>query len=501
MLTPLPPEGARLVREVLIGAGYTHEQFRRNPTLREVPSRRLGNLPALVERTRDPSLLNALIRLYFLGVPVETQSIAGQIPQIVLLLMLESGILSRDGSRLTANVMLTPCDEFYFAADPAARMESPGAADMVLWPNPTSRLLQMLTIRRPTGATLDLGSGNGMQGILAAPFSRHITTTDLNPRAEEFTAFNASLNGIDGVECLTGDTFETVKGRKFDLILANPPFFVTPSSGTMYCENNLELDKYCERVIREAPAFLNEGGYLQMVFEWVQMSGQLWQDRLSGWLHDNGCDAWVLRSYARDAPSYAQERIGKLWQEPPAKSPQSPAVKFEEWMEYYRARGVEEVHGGVLSMRRRSPALWIRSEENQIRIEDMPVDPTGPFGDCVLETLATQEALARSQSDEQLLRLKPRLAPDAQLQNHFSVSAGKWVPESTTIARTKGVPSALSVEPQVAEFLVRCDGTMTLRELSEDLASAVQLDPAAVEKQCCAIVRKLAERRLILLVG
>jgi SAM-dependent methyltransferase len=497
MLTPLPPEGARLVREFLIGAGYTHEQFRRNPALREVPSRLTGNLPALMERTSGSSVLNALIRLYFLGVPVEAQSIAGQIPQIVVLLMLESGILSRDGSLLRANVMLTPCGEFFFAADPAARRESPGAADLVLWPNPTSRLLQNLTIRRPAGATLDLGSGTGMQGILAASFSRQVTTTDLNPRAEEFTAFNAALNGIEGVECLTGDTFEPVKGRKFDLILCNPPFFVTPTSGTMYCENSLELDQYCERVIREAPAFLNEGGYLQMVLEWVQMSGQPWQERLSGWLHDNGCDAWVLRGYARDAVSYAQERMGKRWQE----SPDPPAVKFEEWMEYYRARGVEEVHGGMLSMRRRSPALWIRSEENWIRIEDMPVDPTGPFGDCVLETFATQEALARSQSDEQLLRLKPRLAPDARLQNHFSVSAGQWVPESTTLARTKGVPSALSVEPQVAAFLARCDGTLTLSELSQDLASAIQLDPAAVEKECCAVVRKLADRRLILLVG
>src|SRR5256885_1573697 len=129
MLTPLPPEGARLVREFLIGAGYTHEQFRRNAALREVPSRRLGNLPALVERTRVPSLLNALIRLYFLGVPVEAESITGQIPRIVVLLMLESGLLSRDGDRLMANVMLTPCDAFFFAADLAARIESPGAAD------------------------------------------------------------------------------------------------------------------------------------------------------------------------------------------------------------------------------------------------------------------------------------------------------------------------------------------------------------------------------------
>src|SRR2546421_1782773 len=116
MLHPLPPEGARMIREFLTGAGYTHEQFRRNPSLREVPSRRLGNLPALMARTRDANLLNALIRLYFLGVPVEAQSIAREIPQIVVLLMLESGMLSRDDGQLTGNVMLTPCDEFFFAA-------------------------------------------------------------------------------------------------------------------------------------------------------------------------------------------------------------------------------------------------------------------------------------------------------------------------------------------------------------------------------------------------
>ena len=35
----------------------------------------------------------------------------------------------------------------------------------------------------------------------------------------------------------------------------------------------MELDQYCRRVAREAPAHLKEGGYLQMVCEWVQIGG------------------------------------------------------------------------------------------------------------------------------------------------------------------------------------------------------------------------------------
>ncbi|MBZ5729182.1 MAG: methyltransferase [Acidobacteriia bacterium] len=479
----------RPLREFFDEAGYTHEQFRRNPTLRDLPSRRLGNLPVLLDRTSKPTVLNTLVRWFFLGLPLESRSYDGLVPPAIVSFMLDCGLLVRDGDRLAPAVMLTPCDGFLFAADPASRLESPQASDMVLWPNPSTRLLQMFTIRRPAGTTLDLGAGCGIQGILAAAHSRQVVATDLNPRATSFAAFNAWLNGVRNIECLTGDTFEPVAGRAFDLITANPPFFVTPSSDQMYCENSMELDDYCRRLVGEAPRHLAENGYLQMTFEWVQVRGQAWQDRLAGWLENTGCDGWVLRSYARDAASYAEERIGRMmpW------SQEAAATRFDEWMAYYRARHVEEVHGGILAMRRREGRNWVRIEEA------VSLDLTEPFGDAVLELFASQDVLETDRTREQMLRWKPKLAPEVRLEQQLHVAGGQWVPEAAKLVRPTGLPASLALEPEVADFLKECDGSRALCELSQQLAGRVKVDLEQVEEQCCAVVRKLVERRLVLL--
>lgn len=270
MLKPLSCPDAQRLREFLTEANYTQDEFERRRGLLELPTRGSGNLAVLLERTREPSASNLLLRWFFLGVPVESASAAGLVPDPVLALLLDSGMLAAEGSLLSPAVMLTPCDGCVFAADTAARMESE-PSDLVIWPNPTSRLLSWFTMRRPTRTTLDLGGGCGMQAILAASHSRRVISTDLNPRAAEFTEFNARLNGVENIEYLVGDTFEPVRNSTFDLVLANPPFFVTPSSGRIYCENDMELDGYCRRVVREAPGHLNEGGYLQMMFECVQV--------------------------------------------------------------------------------------------------------------------------------------------------------------------------------------------------------------------------------------
>ena len=488
MLTPVSASPQPL-REFLEEGGFTHEQFKRNPMLRDLPSRHLGNLPALAERTSAPTVLNVLVRWFFLGLPLESDSFAGLVPAPLVSLMLETGLLVREGDRWTATAMLTPCEGMVFAADPAGRLESPESADMILWPNPSTRLLQMFTIRRPSLATLDLGAGCGMLGLLSAGHSREVVATDLNPRAAEFTAFNAWLNGVKNVECLTGDTFEPVKDRTFDLIIANPPFFVTPSSDQIYCENSMELDGYCRRVAREAPSRLNENGYLQMAVEWVQVRGQSWQERLAGWFEDTGCDAWVLRSYVRDAAGYAMERLDRMmpW------SAEGTSNRFAEWMAYYRARGVEEVHGGLVAMRKRAGQNWLRLEDGA------GLDPTEPFGESILELFANQDVLASHPPDEQILSWKPRLAPDAQIEQQMRVTSGKWVPASMKLMRTKGLPASLAVDPHVADFISWCDGSRSLEELSRELAAKVKVDLGQVQEQCRGVVRKLAERRLILL--
>ncbi len=74
--------------------------------------------------------------------------------------------------------------------------------------------------------------------------------TDVNPRVPCFVTFNARLNGIENIELLMGDGFEPVAGRSFDLILSNPPFFITPKNDYLFCDNPLELDQLCRQLVR-----------------------------------------------------------------------------------------------------------------------------------------------------------------------------------------------------------------------------------------------------------
>jgi len=498
MLKPLSSEGALRLREFFTSSGFNYETFRHNINLREIPSQRAGNIGCLMEVTREPTVLNILLRWFFIGVPVPSETVAGQIPQLIVLLMLESGLLTRNDDQLVPNVVLSPTEGFLIAADLFKRMGDQTADDLILWPNPTSLMVHQLAVRRPKQTTLDLGCGSGMLAVMAAKQGDKVTATDLNPRAAEFTQFNASLNGVTGIECLTGDTFEPVKGRTFDLILANPPFFVTPSSGQIYCENRMDLDQYVERIIREAPKYLEADGFLQMILEWVRMRGQEWQERLTGWFRNSGTDVWLLRTATRDAAGYAQERIAHMFP-----TDEEIQGKYAEWMEYYRQRGVEAIQGGLLSMRRRSPTMWMRSGgnwvrfENWVRLEDLAQNPSGPFGDSVIETFATEDELAKRPSDDKLIEVKPVLAPDVRMENQLAVSERKWALVSCRIFRTKGVPASLNIDPAVAEFVATCDGSLTLGELAEQLAAKLKLDPGQVLKQCCAVVRKLAQHRLL----
>ena len=483
MLTTLAAGDAEGIRAFLKDSGFVRDTFQDAPWLRELP-KSAADLAGSLERTSRPSALNLLVRLFFLGVPQESADARRHIPAPVLDSLIRSGILRAAGSELIPQVMLTPCDDFVFTADSAARMRAGDSEDLVLWPNVTTRLLQLFSAGTPSGDVLDLGAGCGILGILAAPRSRTVTFTDLNPRAAEFTQFNAWLNGISNVEILTGDTFEPVGGRTFDLILANPPFFITPGSAQMFCENNMELDLYCRRVVREAAGHLKEGGYFQALVEWVQVSGQPWRARVEEWLEGSQCDVWLVHTYAREVSAYAAERIESMWPE------QRSAVRFDEWMDYYRRRGVEEVHGGILALRKRTGANWLRVDEQGVNNADS-------FGDLVPGIFSTQDILSANPSDEQLLAATPRLPEQVRLEQVARASGGRWSVESLQLRLSGAVPTSMALDQQVAGFLGRCDGVRTLGHLVQELAAQVKAPPETVRQQCCAIVRKLAERRLL----
>ena len=63
-----------------------------------------------------------------------------------------------------------------------------------------------LTVRQPIDKALDIGTGAGIQAILASRHSGHVIATDITERALNFTAFNLVLNAAENVELGRGAT-------------------------------------------------------------------------------------------------------------------------------------------------------------------------------------------------------------------------------------------------------------------------------------------------------
>ncbi len=77
---------------------------------------------------------------------------------------------------------------------------------------------------RNSDAVLDMGTGSGVQAILAASRARRVLAVDVNPAAVLCARRNAARNGVaDRIKVRRSDLFENVSGR-FDLILFDPPF-------------------------------------------------------------------------------------------------------------------------------------------------------------------------------------------------------------------------------------------------------------------------------------
>jgi release factor glutamine methyltransferase len=72
---------------------------------------------------------------------------------------------------------------------------------------------------------LDMGTGSGVGAVFAAKYARRVVAVDINLAAVRCAGINALINGAEGqIEVRHGDLFVPVQGKKFNLILFNPPF-------------------------------------------------------------------------------------------------------------------------------------------------------------------------------------------------------------------------------------------------------------------------------------
>ncbi|HVM63875.1 MAG TPA: methyltransferase, partial [Acidimicrobiales bacterium] len=247
-------------------------------------------VPPLLRRTSGGSPLETLIRLFIIGAEVPSPAADAAVAPMGLDRWCELGLLRRQGDGVASTVQLRCWQDLIVAFDWTHRSGDGLAPDYVMGISPSTLTLASLTIRHPYGRTLDLGTGSGFHALVAAAHSELVVASDRNARAVEFAAFNAALNGLSNIDARAGDLFAPVEGEAFDLIVSNPPFIISPDFKHLFLSTELKGDELCQRLARDAAAYLVEGGWCQFLANWAVLRDQPWDERLAGWFDGTGCD-------------------------------------------------------------------------------------------------------------------------------------------------------------------------------------------------------------------
>ncbi len=479
------------LRTVLSSAGFTPQGILDTIGVTDSASIRESDTLLLMRRTRGGNPLETLIRLFLMEMPVDAGDLRRAVAPMTVEEWVNMGLVRIAGGSAAARFRLSPWQDMVIASDRPGRLLSAEGHDYVMGIGGSSMTLANITVRRHSRLTLDLGAGCGFQAFLALRHSDRVTAVDRNPRATEFAEFNARLNGFDNLECREGDLFGPVEGMTFDLIVSNPPFVISPETRYVYRDSGMAGDEVCRRIVREAPAFLNEGGFCQILCNWAEYVDQDWRERLRGWCEASGCDVWVMRNQSRDTATYAATWLRHTERLETENLPE----RFDEWLAYYEKSGIERVGGGVITLRRRSGARnWFRADDG---FETM----LGPCGDKVVQGFAARDFLEGVTDDGALLGTAPRLCPDVRLVKQLMPLQGEWIAEAHQIHLSRGLAGKGDVDPYVERFLIGCDGTRTLESLVGEMALSLSVEPDRIRTSVCDMARRMLERGVLLPPG
>ncbi|MDT4943886.1 MAG: hypothetical protein QOH14_619 [Pseudonocardiales bacterium] len=455
---------------------------------------------------QSPDPLSTLIRLFLLGDVVDEAAARRALHPLEWGEAAAAGIVSDSAGAARALLDIRPYAEavpvlplpgaapageppWWVVSDFGADVHpGPLADDHVLGIGAAALTLAQATIRQPVGSALDIGTGCGVQALHLSNHATAVTATDISARALRLAATTAELSGVSW-ELRRGSLLEPVAGQTFDLIVANPPFVVSPglragAGGYDYRDSGFVGDEVCRVLVGGLPAALAPGGVAQLLANWIIPTDAPWTERLESWLAGGGCDAWVWQREVVDPGEYIA-----LWLRDAGESPGTDRYvrRYDEWADWMADAGVAAVGMGLVTLWRTDAA------QPTVICEDVPQPLEQPVGAHVARWHARRRWLAGI-SDAALLDSALRCADGVVLDRQQLRDASGWRTAASTLRQAYGLRWEVEVDEAVATLLAGCDGALPLRVPVGLLAASLEAPAADVARALVPVVRDLVGR-------
>ena len=477
-------------------------------------------VPALLELrdSADPAAL--LTRLFVLGSTEEQSDVDEALPATLAEGLVALGLARVEDGLVAPLFDLRPHaadlpdgeHHWWIASDLGETTTGrPLAPDHVLGIGGATTSLLTMTIRDHVDSALDIGTGCGVQALYLATHAERVVATDLSARACAITTFNAALNGVD-LDVRQGSLFEPVAGERFDLVVSNPPFVITPQSvrdggpGLLeYRDGGMDRDTLVATVVRDVSDHLTPGGTAQLLANW-EIPAALdpdteWSSRVAGWLAGTDLDAWVVQRDVLDPARYVE-----MWMRDSGGSLQGRdewEATYSRWLEDFDGAGVGAVGMGFLALRAPSspsgaatprpttptdeggPALVDGEDPRAGGTPGTQGDPARVFeevlGGRVPRGEDVKRALATLAAPVGLWDLHPVRASDVREERHYVPGAED--PELIVLHQGGAMGRSLRVGSATAALVGACDGELSLSQIVVAIAVLTGQDASDLREQ------------------
>lgn len=203
-----------------------YEDYYFNPSIFPIHIKRMEGLP---ER------LKLLFKLIVLSENVSLSEFCSFFGEGIVQCLVSCNLFSIRGNELISKgYSIISCFDLYLLSEsknilPAFKINDSNLVNIYLG-NDSYRLGNAIISHKPFGQVLDLCSGSGIQALISLKSSEKATVVEINEKAIPAIRFNSILNGLDErIHIINSSLYNGIGSEnKYDVIIANPPFFAIP---------------------------------------------------------------------------------------------------------------------------------------------------------------------------------------------------------------------------------------------------------------------------------